>query len=165
MTRDWGVAMTLPLSERLALRHLENQGFICYLPRLVEYVVVRGKRVAREQVMFSRYLFVQIAGRWRSILGTRGVKSLVMIGEQPALIDEKIIEDIRKQEREDGLIKLPPRPSKFFPGQHVRVESGLFAGETGIYEGMTSQQREVVLLSMLGRKVRATIAAEDLSAR
>ena len=56
-----------------------------------------------------------------------------------------------KRQEVKGLITLSKH--RFKIGQRVEVTGGLFAGAHGMYQGMTSRQREVVILDALGARV------------
>jgi transcription antitermination factor NusG len=53
-------------------------------------------------------------------------------------------------------VKLP-KPPTLQEGQQVRVLTGMFAGKTAIYQGMSGSQRERVLLDLLGQSVAVTM--------
>ena len=59
--------------------------------------------------------------------------------------------DIRKQER-NGLVKLPEREHRLKKGQKVRITGGSFAGQIGLYEGLSGKDRARVLLELLAAR-------------
>jgi transcriptional antiterminator RfaH len=144
----WAVITTHPQCERRALRHLEWQGFKCYAPREKVIRVRRGRKVDHVRYLFPRYLFVWIVDQWHALLGTFGVSKILMNGDVPSRLPDKWINGMRAREL-DGLITLPK--DRFKIGEQVRVTGGLFEGHFGLYQGMTSRQREVILLGTLGR--------------
>ena len=92
------------------------------------------------------------------MLGTFGVSSILLSGDKPARLDDRWVDSMKARENKEGFIALPTE--KYKRGERVRIQAGLFSGHLGIYQGMTSKQREVVLLDMLGR---VEIASSDLS--
>ena len=58
------------------------------------------------------------------------------------------MEEIRGREVK-GLVRLPKLPGELVNGERVRVTVGMFAGHTGLYQGMAPQARQRVLLTML----------------
>ena len=144
----WAVVLTHPQAERRALAHLERQGFVCYAPRTRNIKIRNGSRVQVEAWLFPRYLFIWIADRWHSVLSTLGVSTLLRNGDTPAKLPSIWIETMQAQEK-DGFVILPKE--RFRKGERVQINSGVFAGLCGIYEGMSSRQRELVLLDVLGR--------------
>lgn len=157
--RRWYVVQTKPRDESTALLHLRRQGFDGYLPR-----ILKRRRHARRvdttpAPLFPGYLFVALdlaAARWRSIQGTVGVSRLVCHGEEPAPVPDGIVEDIQGREDPAGWVVLD-RPPSLQKGQAVEIAGGPFAEYRGVFEGLESGERVIVLLSLLGRDVRASI--------
>lgn len=170
MIRDsatrWYVAQTHPRAEAKAAVHLERQGFATYLPRYL-----KSRRHARRvetvaMPLFPRYLFVAVdmaTQRWRSIRSTIGVMQLVCNGEDPAAINDRIIEGLKSREGELGFVELAQR-QMFRPGDKLRVVDGVFCDSLGLFEGMSDNERVTILLDLLGRKVRVTLDAELVTA-
>jgi transcriptional antiterminator RfaH len=152
----WAVATTHPQCENKALFHLQRQGFECYAPREKTIKVIRGKKVPVINFIFPRYLFVWIIEQWHALLSTFGVSTLLtktVPGTEedirvPYAVPAAWIAEMKMRER-DGYVQLPQY--RFRIGQTVEVTSGLFTGHHGLYQGMTSRMREVVLLNSLGR--------------
>jgi transcriptional antiterminator RfaH len=162
----WYVVQSHPHAELKAVRHLERQSFLTYLPR---YLARRSHARRIEQVpvpLFPRYVFVQIdtaTQRWTAIQSTFGVSRLVCNGDEPAPVPGGVIETLKRREDENGLIKLARRP-QFSPGDKVTVLHGAFQDCLGLYEGMRDGDRVAILLDLLGRKVRVTLDPEFLAA-
>lgn len=149
----WSVAQTQPFSERKALRFLTWQSFDCYCPKILQTSYVRNHKRTRECALFARYLFVRIEEAWHAINSTPGVLGLLLDGNmKPITVGEKVIAQLRAREDRHGFVVLPKK-EKFKVGQTVKVVSGQFAGQLAIYDGMTSRQRERVLLQLLGQHV------------
>lgn len=144
----WAVVTTFPRSETLALAQLRQQGFVCYAPVERAYRVRNGTRSPYLRLLFPRYLFIWVVDQWRSVLGTFGVSRLLMNGERPSRLPVGWVDGMRSREK-NGAVELPKE--RFYLGQRVQVARGLFRGQRGLYQGMTSRQREVVLLDALGR--------------
>ncbi|MGB1548045.1 MAG: transcriptional activator RfaH [Alphaproteobacteria bacterium] len=164
--KRWFVARTHPQAEAKAAAHLRRQGFEVYLPR---YAKTRRHARREERIaapLFPRYLFVCLdldRHRWRAINGTRGVERLICQGERPAPVPMGFVEDLKQQERADGLLA-PAGLVLFERGAHVRLVDGAFAERIGIYERMTADQRVVLLLNLLGRELRLTVPLEAVDA-
>ena len=165
MCTSWFVVQTQPRAEAKAKRHLVNQGFVTYMP-----VYQRRVRHARRselvlRPLFPGYLFVQIdpeMHRWRSINGTVGVRQILTDGNMPRHVPDRIIEEIVAREDETGSVKLIP--PAFCPGQPVRLMDGAFAEVSGLFEEMRDENRAVLLISLLGRKVRVSVPAAEITA-
>ena len=100
--------------------------------------------------------------RWRSINGTIGVHEILTNGDVPLAVPETIIAEIKSREDETGTVKLAP-PS-FRRGQAVRLTEGPLAELSGMFEEMRDENRIVLLVSLLGRKVRMQVNAAAVAA-
>jgi len=146
----WSVVQSQPAQEPRALWHMTYQGFTTYAPKEKITRITRGKKRTHARFLFPRYVFVWITDTWHALFSTLGLTRVLMNGEQPARIPEGWVEYMRAQER-NGLITLPKH--RFLIGQKVTVGGGLFLGAKGLYQGMTSRDREIVLLEALGARV------------
>jgi len=144
----WAVITTPPRSENKAMRHLSQQGFTSYAPVCKSTRKVSGRRVEVIDFLFPRYLFLWVVDQWRSVLGTIGVSSVILSNHQPARIPPQWVDGMKSREV-DGFVVLPQE--RYRRGERVRISRGVLEGHWGIYQGMNTKQREVVLLSVLGR--------------
>lgn len=162
----WHVVQSHVHAEAKAQIHLARQGFETYLPRYL-----KRRRHARRVDMvaaplYPGYLFVAFDPRvqqWRSIRSTVGVTRLLCVGDLPKTIDCSIIDGLRGREDAQGFIQLARR-SHFASGDKVRVRDGVFSDCLGLFENMTDRERVVILLDLLGRKVRVTLDEEFIAA-
>ena len=162
----WCVVQTHVHSEAKAAAHLLRQGYGIYLPRYL-----KRRRHARrvENVpapLFPRYLFVgldQATARWRSIQSTQGVSHLICNSDEPALLPDSVIMELRKREDDNGFIRLNAQPL-YARGDKVRVVDGVFGDSFGLFEGMADRDRVAILLDLLGRKVRVVLDRESVAA-
>jgi len=156
----WAVIRTKANSEKRACENLKRQNFNFYFPRFKKLVGSREFICA----LFPRYMFLFVVDQWRSVMSTFGVeKVLLRTDGEPYRISEEVISSLRKRE-ENGLIKLPEQQvGRFKKGQELVVTGGIFFGEKVIYQSSTSQDRELVLLSMLGRLTTFKIESSNLS--
>jgi transcriptional antiterminator RfaH len=156
----WSVAYSHPNQERKAVSHVSNLGLDIFFPRIQTRKVVRGTRQWIEEPLFPRYFFVCVADQWRSLLSAVGVAGVIMSGDKPANVPEKIVSDIKHRCNRDGVYV--PYRFRFQTGQRVRVERGALKGHFGIYRGMRSEDRADVLINMLGAMVHASFLEGDL---
>ena len=100
---------------------------------------------------------------------------MIMAGNFPSSLDEKVVDGIRAAEDASGLVVLTRLPGyrrgedgqhRFRMGQKVQVDRphGRFDGRRVIFDGMATKDRCFVLLSFMGRKVRAQVPEADLVA-
>lgn len=171
---QWIAVRTKPNREAWAGENIFRQGYKFYLPRFKERVISKKTRRLEWVVrpLFPGYIFVFTPGPWRWLTGTFGVSTVVCVGDTPAPLPKGTVEKIKRGEGDDGYIILPgtPRPSKFRPGQLVRITEGPFQGYEGavdeqffgLHQGSTSQQRIGVLLNLLGRRTPVLVGEESL---
>ena len=153
----WAVVETEAQHEHMARLLIMRLGYETYLPRI--------KHRSRITPLFPRYLFVRIIDRWYPVRWTPHVLRILMPGDCPAPDGqlENSLMLIRKQERA-GLVKLPPATQVLLKkGQQVRITGGSFAGQIGIYEGMSGKDRERVLLNLLGQAVPVELPSKDVA--
>lgn len=156
----WLVVRTQPCAEEKARSHLINQGFAPYLPRYRRKVVHARRTTIVLRPLFPAYLFARFdpaRTRWRSINGTVGVRYVLTDGERPRCVPERVIQEIVAREDETGAITLP-MPS-LVRGQEVRMVEGPMTDLHGIFEEVHDDRRVLLLLTLLGRKVRVWVPA------
>lgn len=147
----WYVVQTRPHRESGAEQHLRNQDFTTFLPRRL-----KTRRHARRldtvlAPFFPRYLFVAMdlsRDRWRSVNGTYGVVSLVMGEAAPKAVPRGVVESLRTQADERGVLRYDPRAG-LRAGDAVRLLSGPFAEQVGRLERLDDQGRVRVLLQIM----------------
>jgi transcriptional antiterminator RfaH len=142
----WAVARTLLRKEAFAAERLAEAGFRTFLPRV---------ETARSSMpLFANYVFVQIVDVWHVINRTLGIVRLIKFGDLPAVCPDSEVAALQARTDESGLIRLPAAPRRprraIQAGTKVRIVGGAFAGLRGIHSGMSSQEREFVLIAMLG---------------
>ncbi len=160
--QGWAVVSTHPHRELLAQTNLARQGFEPYCPQIRK--LIRHARRESEQLrpLFPGYIFVRAdIDRWRPILSTLGVRTLVRCGDQPSLLNGRFIDALKAREIE-GAIAQPERP--FIAGQRVRIAGGPFEGLTATILGLNEKERVSVLLDMLMRSVKVSVSEHDLVA-
>jgi transcriptional antiterminator RfaH len=161
----WYVVNTQPHQEAPAELNLRRQGFEVWLPRFR-----RARRHARRidsvlAPLFPSYLFVRLdlsVQPWRAINGTFGVVRLLCSGDAPLSVPDGLVEQIMQRCDASDIVVLPRRP--FAAGEVIRVGAGPFADFEGLFQTMSGRDRVVLLINMLGRKVRASVSLEELAA-
>jgi transcriptional antiterminator RfaH len=146
----WACAQLEANRERLALHCLGLRGFEIYLPRLrVKRITPARKTSMPAPPLFPGYAFVLIELQWHAARWSPGVLRLVLDGDRPARVPDKVIAELKGRER-NGLVELPP-PRGFRCGDPVCFTRGDFAGQLAVFDGMRPHERVAVLLQLLGR--------------
>ena len=164
--RRWYVVYTRTGMERMALGHLEEQGYTAYLPKRL-----KERRHARridtiKTPLFPRYLFVELdlaTDAWHAINGTYGVGYLVAMGERPSALPQGIVEAIRVRENTEGLVEIV-EPCPYAKGDVVEITRGALADQTGIFKCGDDKQRVTLLLSLLGRETEVRLPGSAVRA-
>jgi transcriptional antiterminator RfaH len=156
----WIVINTHPHREHIALTNLERQDFHAYCP------MMRKRRSHARRVdtvlrpLFPNYLFVQenpTLGRWRPILSTYGVRTIVRAGDELSFINGNFIDSLRAREIEGAIVR-PPNPYRL--GQRVQIAAGPFDGLVATIIEMDEKDRLVVLLDIMNRSTRVNVRSE-----
>lgn len=172
MLAGWLVVRTQHSREVWAAENIRRQEGEPYLPRVAERIKRGALIEVRSKYLFPSYIFVKyVAGRWRFLLGTYGVNSVIMgTGNNPAVVADTEVAKLRACEDVDGLIRLPEwlpgegvGEGRFRAGEAVRVNGGLYKGYEGLYVGQSAKDREKILLEYLGRKTSVLIDTDQLS--
>ena len=143
----WTVAVAQTSREDFVQSLLKREGFEVYWPR-----IRAGKKIT---ALFPGYLMVRIVVRWYPIRWCPGVLKVLMAGDRPAKLSDSIVDEIKGREVR-GFVKLP-KPPGLKNGDAVMVKSGVFAGRTAIYDGMSGSDRERILLDLLGQSVSVVV--------
>lgn len=153
----WCVVQSKPTKELFALRQLSNQGFEVYFPTLSKQIKRGRKYVVVDRPLFPRYLFVWIeanASPWRSLNGTLGVSSVVMMGGSPGRLPDGFVEALQLRLSE----KVSDNSANDFKvGARVRVLGGPFDDLCGEVVSVDKTARVTILLDMLARQVPVTL--------
>lgn len=153
----WAVVRTHPSREAIAMTHLEQQGYSCYLPQIVRRVQAGRRRTNKPRPMFPGYVFLKwpkTMSSWRSILSTRGVKMLICMGNMPALIEGSFIDGLRRREL-NGVVVLPE--TQFTPGDRVILSGGPFDGVIAHIVNADDKHRLTILMQLLQRQVKIQV--------
>jgi transcriptional antiterminator RfaH len=159
----WTVASTQPNAENVAVENLKRQNFDCYQPVIRK--TVRHARRARDVLrpLFPGYLFIALepgVSPWRSILGTRGIRTLIRFGERLSFVDGGFIDGLKAREI-GGVILRPAVPHRI--GQDVSIAGGPFEGMIARIIAVDERERLVLLMDLLNRPVRVTVTPEQIS--
>jgi transcriptional antiterminator RfaH len=111
--------------------------------------------------LFLGYAFVRVHLQWHAIRWMVGVRRIVLDGDRPARVPDKVVAEIQSREH-NGLVVLP-KVHGLQRGDRVRVTAGAFAGQLGLYDGQRPYERVAVLLSFLGSQTRVEMATRDVA--
>ena len=146
----WACAQLEANRERLALHCLGLAGYQTYLPRIRVRRITQSRKVSvRTSPLFPCHAFVRIELQWHAARWSPGILRLVLDGDRPAKVPDKVIAELKGRER-NGLVELPLPPG-LRRGDKVRITGGVFSGQLALFEGQRPHERVAVLLQLLGR--------------
>ena len=132
---------------------MEQQNVVIFLPLHKYEKIENGNIVIKEEPLFSGYIFAQIDTEnvnWTSVRSTRGVSNIVKFGNDPAVVDQVTIDNLKK------IDSLSPEPY-IKHGDLVRVTSGSFRGIDAIYQASDGESRSYILLEFMHQNQRLSL--------
>ena len=159
----WVVVNTHPHREHIAIENLGRQEFHSYCPKILRRVRHARKVQDVLRPLFPGYVFVQVdqQQRWRPILSTMGVRSLVRFGDRMGTLSSGFVESLMAREV-DGVILKPEKA--YTLGQHVKINGGPFDGVVATIIAMDEKDRLVVLMDLLNQSVKVKVATTGVAA-
>lgn len=161
----WYLAHCRPREEERAQQNLNNQGIDAYYPHVEVEKLVRGKRVQRVEAMFPGYIFIRADLETTScatISSTRGIRNLVRFGAYPCEVPGELVYELMARADSDEVRQqLSMLPKN---GDKVVISQGPFAGLEAIYQESDGDKRAILLLTLLHKETRASIANSDYQA-
>ena len=149
----WMAARTHGRREVYAAYNVRAQHYEAYVPIVLSQF--------GPEPLFPCYIFVRTDGPFRFLFSTYGMVGPVMQGPVPGRVPDSYVCGLKEMENSQGLINLPML-NGFAMGDPVTIQDGPFAGRSGLYRGQTPDQRVSVLLTILGRSVKATVDTASL---
>ena len=156
LSRDggWFATQLKPNGLALAQRNLTRQGFEHFTP------LRRNAADARPRPLFTGYTFVRLDLRdaaWRRINATRGITRLLVTDPRaPRALPDAFIAALKARSDDGGHIVSAP---DLRLGDSVEVMEGPFARIVARIEHLDADERLVLLLDLMGRKVRVKLPA------
>jgi transcription antitermination factor NusG len=142
----WAVAITELYQQEKVIEQFIARGFDYFFPRVRRAVRHKGRRIQRLDPLLYNYLPVVLSDGWGVIFDMRGVVDII----GPANSGQ--IEALKRRcDASDILIPEPMKPT-YKPGQAVKPIDGLLAGHTGRYIGLSNDDRDIVLFTILGAR-------------
>ncbi|GJL60496.1 MAG: transcription antitermination protein RfaH [Nitrospirales bacterium] len=142
----WYLIHSKARQEDVAELNLRLLGVETFCPRLRELKSTRSKSQCGGEILFPGYFFVRVNMKtgYRKVTYAHGVLRIVKFGAEPAVVEEEIIDSIRKRVH-NGFI-LPPPLASLESGKIVRIYKGPFLGLEAIFEQTLNGTQRVALL-------------------
>ena len=157
----WILAKTKCRQEYRAEKNLNNQGFKCFLPTINIKKFVNNVWVEKKEVMFSGYLFINIAQlthKMHKINNTYGISKLLVdrITGAPFVIKNSVIEEVSEESEEINDL------SRIEKGDAVVVTKGRLSTFSGIFLEKCSKYRAKLLVSFLNSEQELEVDLSDI---
>lgn len=158
----WHVIMTKPQRESYAAEKLIEQGFTVYCPLRLHEIMGQNQVVIKDLPLFPRYLFVYqnklFLQKQHALRSTPGVNQLIRYGDMPTPVDDAVIASVRAAEQSfrDQAV------SYFQPGESVHIREGIYRNVEAIYMQDDGEQRAILLIQLLQKEVKASLAKHIL---
>ena len=162
---NWYAINTKPHQEYLAELMLQRLGVETFCPQIRHSRLVGQKRATATGPLFPGYVFARfnLDTHYRAVNYAQGVRKIVAFGQDPAAVNDDLIESIQSK-LENGYVTVE-KPS-FASGQAVRIQEGPFRGFDAVFvHEMSGQQRVVLLLRALTYQARVIVDLEHVAAR
>jgi transcriptional antiterminator RfaH len=155
LMQKWYLIKTKPRQENIAVANLENQNYQVYCP----CAKINNKIV----VLFPGYLFIYLdetSENWTPIRSTKGVLNFVRFGLNYPKISEKIIDFIKKNELNTAI--KAKNLTDFKLGDSVQITEGVFKNCIAIFKSLKSDERVILLMSIMGQQQTINIKKKSL---
>jgi transcription antitermination factor NusG len=158
----WAVLRSAPGHDILAYEGVCRAGFETFTPKIRTRVGGRW----RTNPLFGCYFFARVVDQWRVLERTIGVLSVVKSAGVPARCPDEEIATLIARSDPDGVIRLSSRLTPqalvrrtFEPCAEVAITDGPFRGFAALHTGMSTRDREMVPIDLLGRKTTVGVPA------
>ena len=151
----WYLIKTKPRQENIAVANLENQNYHVYCP----CAKINNKIV----VLFPGYLFIYLdetLENWTPIRSTKGVLNFVRFGLNYAKISNKIIDFIKTNELNTAIKAKNITDFKF--GDSIQITEGVFKNCVAIFKSFKSDERVILLMTIMGQQQTINIKKKSL---
>lgn len=158
----WYAIRTKAKQEDIARSHYERQGYRVYLPQL-RSTVRHARRITEKLVaFFPGYLFLHLAPgerNWTAISSTRGSLGALCFGDTYVPTPAWVIDDLKAREDKNRAIPMDDlMKEKLVPGCIVTVNMAGEEAIQGVVYSTRGAENVDVLLTILGRQVKAKVA-------
>lgn len=157
---QWYCVRVRPKQEAVSARMLRVEAEIEVFCPFIRFK--RARRAGTMWVtegMFPGYLFGRFAfaERHRHVLAISGVSTIVRFGEQPTVVPEAVIEELKAHVTGAETVVIPPQIE---PGAEVKIVEGVYAGVKAVVSRvLPARERVAVLLEVLGMEREVEISS------
>lgn len=156
----WYAIHAKPRQEIRADSNLRAWNVQTFAPRCKEsfYVSSGGQICFKSKPLFPGYFFARFeaSSLLYKVKLTRGVRSVISYGDQPAPVDDRIIDMIQARLGADGFVQLS---DELRLGDDVKINAGPLRDVVGIFErAISDTDRVMILLGSISYQAHIVIA-------
>ncbi len=171
MSTSWYVVKVLPGKERQLTEQFNQQisigrinnviRFLC--PTEKEFVIVKNKKVLREKVIYSGYLYFESKNK----LNEDDLKSIALIPNIMGMMGDKTpilmnVGDVKRILKDESLDEhIETKRLKFAIGESIIVKEGAFSSFEGSVSQIHGEKVDVDIL-IFGRKTPVTLSIDQI---
>lgn len=157
---QWYCVRVRPKQEAVSARMLRTEaGIEVFCPFIRFKRARRGGTMWVTEGMFPGYLFGRFAfaETHRHVVSITGVSTIVRFGEQPAVVPEDVIAELKAHVTGEETIVIPPQIEA---GTEVKIVAGVYAGVKAVVSRvLPARERVAVLLEVLGMEREVEISS------
>jgi transcription elongation factor/antiterminator RfaH len=162
--QHWYAIYTHPKQESRAEYNLRAWNVETFNPKLKERQqhTFTGAPTFVVKQLFPRYIFARFDAEalLHKVWFTRGVHSVVSFGDEPAAIEDEVIDFIRSKNGADGFINLS---EELRAGSKVVIKDGPLRNLAGIFElEVKDSTRVIILLEAISYQGRVVVEREQV---
>ena len=162
MRVQWYLIYTKPRAEKKVAAELALKGFECYLPlqRTLKQWSDRKKWV--EEPLFKSYLFIntELEKNFYDILNTPGVVKFVNFEKQPAVVDVRELELVKRLMGEVDIDFSSIELSSLQLGDEVEIIAGPLIGQRGHLSHTQGSSKVILSLSSMQQGLLVSLPTE-----
>ena len=162
MRVQWYLIYTKPRAEKKVAAELALKGYECYLPlqRTLKQWSDRKKWV--EEPLFKSYLFIntELEKNFYDILNTPGVVKFVNFEKQPAVVDVRELELVKRLMGEVGLDFSSIELDSLQLGDEVEIIAGPLIGQRGHLSQTQGSSKVILSLSSMQQGLLVSLPTE-----
>lgn len=171
MEKNWYVVKVLPGKERSLTEQFNKEitlGKIKYVNRFIcplekEFVTVKNKKVLRDKVLYSGYLYFETGKKLNDdeLKSLTGLPNIMGMGgdRTPVLLRESDIKRILKDDTLDNHIE--SKRLKYVKGEVVKVIEGPFASFEGIISEIKGDKVDIEI-KIFGRNTAVSLTLNQI---
>jgi transcription antitermination factor NusG len=153
----WGIVRTPVGREKFARLNIERAGGRTFIPR-----VQKGYSPILEPLL-PGYVFVLIETEWAYLRSTPGIIQILTDRGKPARIQNDVMDEMLREQGEEGFIDLSPPIYKPKAGEMVKVRVGLFKDHLARYVGLTPENRVRAIIDFLGKPQELSLRTREIA--